>query len=374
MKVLHFYKTYYPETFGGVEQVIFQICQGAYAYGVESTVLSTSNGPGARQEIGQHLAISARKNFELLSTPFSTSAIGMLKSLAKEADLVHYHYPWPFMDMAHLIARVDKPSIVTYHSDIVRQKLAMKLYTPLMHRFLGAVDRIVATSPNYIKSSPILSQYADKTDVIPIGLDEETYPPAEPAIIQAWKSKFPEPFFLFVGVLRYYKGLDALLQACESLPYPVLIIGAGPEEARLRQTAQQRDIRNIHFLGALPDSDKVALLRLCHAAVFPSNLRSEAFGISLLEAAMYGKPLISCEIGTGTTYINIHNETGLVVPPDSPVELGNAMRWLMDNPQAAQAMGSNARSRYQLLFRASDMAKKYCTLYENIKAKQDDRT
>ncbi|EEZ3328852.1 glycosyltransferase [Escherichia coli] len=266
MKVLHFYKTYYPDTFGGVEQVIFQICEGVHAHGVESTVLSTTSGKGTSQKVGQHNTITARKNFELLSTPFSLSAICMLKSLSKKVDIVHYHYPWPFMDMAHVIAQIDNPSIVTYHSDVVRQKTAMKIYTPLMHRFLGSVNRIVATSPNYIQSSPILRQYADKTEAIPIGLDENTYPEPSQGILQAWSSKFPEPFFLFVGVLRYYKGLDTLLQACEKIPYPVLIVGSGPEDARLRQIALKRGISNIHFLGALPDIDKVALLQLCHAA------------------------------------------------------------------------------------------------------------
>ncbi|MBD9678452.1 glycosyltransferase family 4 protein [Pseudomonas sp. PDM18] len=371
MKVLHFYKTYYPETFGGVEQVIFQICEGVYAQGIESTVLSTTNGEGSSQKVGQHNAIAVKKNFELLSTPFSTSAISMLKSLSKKVDIIHYHYPWPFMDMAHVIARIDKPSVVTYHSDVVRQKTAMKIYAPLMHRFLSSVNKIVATSPNYIQSSPILRQYAEKTEVIPIGLDENTYPRPEQSILQAWKSKLPEPFFLFVGVLRYYKGLDSLLKACEKLPYPVVIVGSGPEEARLRQTALSFGISNIHFLGALPDEDKVALLHLCHAAVFPSNLRSEAFGISLLEAAMYGKPLISCEIGTGTTYINVHGETGLVIPPDSPTDLNHAMRWLMENPEAAIEMGRNARERYQKLFRAADMSEKYRLLYNNIMAKRN---
>jgi glycosyltransferase involved in cell wall biosynthesis len=76
---------------------------------------------------------------------------------------------------------------------------------------------------------------------------------------------------------------------------------------------------------------------------FPSHLRSEAFGISLLEGAMYGKPMISSEIGTGTTYINIDQQTGLVVPPSDPQALREAMRTLWDDPQLAQEMGSAPR-------------------------------
>jgi rhamnosyl/mannosyltransferase len=122
-------------------------------------------------------------------------------------------------------------------------------------------------------------------------------------------------------------------------------------------------------MGALDDHDKVALLKLCYAVAFPSHLRSEAFGISLLEGAMYGKPMISSEIGTGTTYINIHNETGLVVPPSDPQALGEAMRTLWDNPQLAAEMGQRAADRYRELFTSEQMAASYTALYQELAAR-----
>ena len=62
--------------------------------------------------------------------------------------MVHYHFPWPFADLLEMIAGGSKPYIVTYHSDIVRQKLLGKYYRPLMNRFLGGAARVVATSQN----------------------------------------------------------------------------------------------------------------------------------------------------------------------------------------------------------------------------------
>jgi rhamnosyl/mannosyltransferase len=120
------------------------------------------------------------------------------------------------------------------------------------------------------------------------------------------------------------------------------------------------------FVGALGDADKVALLTLCYALAFPSHLRSEAFGISLLEGAMYGKPMISSEIGTGTTYINIDGDTGLVVPPSDPQAFGEAMRRLWDAPEMAQAMGRRAAARYEELFTAERMAASYAALYDEL--------
>jgi rhamnosyl/mannosyltransferase len=119
-------------------------------------------------------------------------------------------------------------------------------------------------------------------------------------------------------------------------------------------------------LGHLPDEDKVALLTLCYGVLFPSHLRSEAFGISLLEGAMYGKPMISSEIGTGTTFINIANETGLVVPPSDPAALRQAMQYLWEHPEQASEMGQRAEERYWKHFTADQMVRSYVDLYGDL--------
>jgi glycosyltransferase involved in cell wall biosynthesis len=164
----------------------------------------------------------------------------------------------------------------------------------------------------------------------------------------------------------YYKELHNLVEAARNSDYPIVILGAGPVEAELKAHADSLRVRNIYFLGFLPDEDKVALLELCYAVIFPSHLRSEAFGISLLEGAMYGKPLISSEIGTRTTYINIDGETGIVVPPSEPVALRQALDFLWDNPDKAKSMGERAEARYWELFTADRMAKSYVSLYQKL--------
>ena len=181
-------------------------------------------------------------------------------------------------------------------------------------------------------------------------------------------------FFLFVGVLRYYKGLHILLEAAQHIDYPIVILGAGPIEAELKNTMAQKGLTNVMLLGEQPEEDKAALLTLCYSLVFPSHLRTEAFGFTLLEGAMYGKPLISSEIGTGTTFVNIHNETGLVVPPSDPLSLANAMRFLWEHPQAAQAMGEAAQKRYYEYFTAEKMVSDYVNLYTQLLSRDNAKS
>ena len=138
------------------------------------------------------------------------------------------------------------------------------------------------------------------------------------------------------------------------------------QETELKAQAAQLGLSNVQFLGHVSEPDKAALLDACYGVVFPSHLRSEAFGVSLLEGAMYGKPMISSEIGTGTTFVNIGGETGLVVPPADPDALRQAMRQLWEHPEQVAAMGKNAYARYLSHFTADRMCQSYVDLYRRL--------
>ncbi|NVZ72994.1 glycosyltransferase family 4 protein [Pseudomonas costantinii] len=371
MRILHFYKTAHPDTMGGVEQVIHQVCQQSYRFGVTCEVLALSKNPSPTViETDGYRIHQVKENFKIASTGFSIQAYSKFKELAQNADIINYHFPWPFMDVIHFASRIRKPSVVSYHSDIVDQKQLLKLYRPLQTKFLSSVNRIIVSSPNYLESSSVLPIFREKISIIPIGLNKESYPTPSPALITGWASQLPGRFFLFVGVMRYYKGLHTLLEAVQGTGYPLVIVGDGPKKQDLMAQAEKLRLRNVHFLGQIDDESKIALIQLSTAVVFPSHLRSEAFGIALLEGAMYGKPMISCEIGTGTTYINIANETGLTVPPEDPVALRQAMRYLWDNPLVAEVMGEKAQLRYQQVFTGDQMLKGYTEVYQSVMNEQ----
>lgn len=367
LKVLHFYKTYYPDTFGGIEQVIYQLSESGVEHNIESSILTLSKrGNIDNQKIDAQRVFYAKTNFEVASTPFSFSCIKKFKELAKQVDIIHYHYPFPFMDMLHFLCGINKPTVVSYHSDIVKQKFFSCLYLPLMNQFLSSVDCIVAASPNYAKTSLVLQKFTSKVKIIPYGLNEKAYPKLCGNKLEYWKSRFGEKFFLFIGTFRYYKGLHTLLDAAYTTSLPIVIVGSGGLENELKSKAKELNLTNVHFTGSLPDEDKVALLKLCTAIVFPSHLRSEAFGITLLEGAMYGKPLISCEIATGTSFINLDGQTGFVIPPNDHIRLREVMQILYLNSEMAVQYGVNAYIRFKSLFTSDKMLADYCATYKEI--------
>lgn len=367
MKVLHVYKSYYPDTVGGIEQVIAQLGRALSPLGVQNRIFTLS--PQAQPPVlvrPEGEVHRARTTLEIASNPMSLAALAQFRAQVQWADVVHYQFPWPFGDLLHLFAGRGRPSVVSYQSDIVRQSRLMQVYAPLMRRFLGSVDRVVATSPQYVQTSPVLAGLSTPVDVIPNGIDPGAYPQASAECLARWRAEVGEGFLLFVGVLRYYKGLDTLLEAAVGFPGQIVIGGDGPLAASLQATVQRLGLRNVRLLGHVGDEDKMALLQLARGFVFPSHLRSEAFGMSLVEAAMAGKPLISCEIGTGTSHVNADRQTGWVVPPSDAPALRAAMQRLLDHPEQAAALGQAARARFERLFTAECMARSYHQLYQQL--------
>jgi rhamnosyl/mannosyltransferase len=367
LRVLQVYRTYFPDPQGGLQEAIRQACLATHPHGIRHRIFTLS--PSAEPRIirrPEGPVYRANQHLEITSSGFSLSALGPFRALVRWADVVHYHFPWPFADVLDLFGRVDKPRIVTYHSDIVRQQLWLQFYRPLMRHFLSRADRIIATSPAYAESSQVLQRYRAKLEIIPLGLDPNAYPQPSPRQREAIEARFGHGYFLFVGVLRYYKGLDTLIQAAAGTSLKVVIAGDGPERARLQQLAHQAAPSNIQFAGIVSDAEKVALIRNCRGIVFPSNARSEAFGITLLEGAMLKRPLICTELGTGTSFVNQHNETGLVVQPNDPQGLRAAMLSMATDPTRAEAFGSAAHARFQRLFAAQPLGQQLAALYRQV--------
>lgn len=367
LRVLHIYRTYFPETQGGTQEAIRQLCLATQKLGVENTIFTLAQHcVPSRVERPEGLLVRAKSWVEIASCNFGGfSAFRECLKAAEKCDVIQIHYPWPFADlMLPFIRRREQALVITFHSDIVRQGWLDRLYAPLRRYLLGSAQAIVATSPHYAQSSKLLLAYADKVRSIPLCLQVEPLP--NEGLKAHWKAQLGTGFFLFVGVLRYYKGLDFLIEAAAQVKQKIVLVGAGPEGEKLQREAQRRGLTNIEFLGALPDDDKNALMSLCRAVVFPSHLRSEAFGVTLLEGARAAKPLVCCDLGTGTTWVNRHNVTGLVVPPGDAPALAEALNTLAGDDALCERLGQGALARWQQLFTPESVGLAYRKLYDDV--------
>ena len=293
----------------------------------------------------------------------------VFNELAGASDIVHFHYPWPFGDLLGMCLAKEKPTVLTYHADIVKNGLLTKIYEPLMRRTLTKVSSIVATSPNYAQSSAVLSEkeYKKKLEIIPLCIHENLY--AAPGSVKTLKKyglEVTDRYCLFIGVLRKYKGLEYLIEASRMLDGKVVIAGDSPVGHDLRAKCDSLRLNNVIFTGKVTEKEKLTLLNNCCAVVLPSHLRSEAFGVCLLEGAMYSKPLITCEIESGMSFVNINGETGFVVAPENPTELAQKMNFFLKNKEASSFMGSKAYERYGRLFSGVQAGNQYLRLYQKI--------
>lgn len=367
MKILHVYKRSLPESIGGVEKFIDTLCKSISKHGIKNNVLSLSKKPSKKGiKLEGYTVHHAKEDIYIGSTGFSLSALFKFLRLLKDSDIVHHHYPHPFGDILQILSFTKKPYVVTYHSDILRQKNLEIIYSPLKNYFLRNSKKIIATSPNYFATSEILQKYSSKVEIIPIGLSAKDYEMPTKEKIDYWKKKLGSKFFLFVGAQRYYKGLKVALEAIENTNIKLVFAGTRAADRELSKYAKSKSITNIEFLGKVSKEDKCALLSTCYGFIFPSNLRTEAFGIALLEAAYFGNPLISCEIGTGTSFVNKHDETGFVVKPGCPKDLRDAMLKLLNNEDLAIKMGKNAKKRAEKLFNSDKHSKTYLKIYSQL--------
>jgi len=374
MRVLHVYRTYFPDAQGGLQESIKQISLATKQFEVESKIFVLSPKPSPKHiQSPEGEIIRTRSWIAPASCDLGDfSSLTTFKDLLKWAEVVHFHYPWPFADVLNLLSFCNKPKLMTYHSDIVKQKKINFLYSPLRNFTISSMDAVVATSPNYITTSPVLKKLSKnrKLKVIPLGIVEESQRKInfeeESAFLKQYKLE-TNSFVLFLGVLRYYKGVHTLIEGANQIQSKVVIAGNGPEIDRLKSLVASHDLENVFFLGEVTDSQKHILLKNSVAVVLPSHLRSEAFGMVLIEASLHGKPMICCEIKSGTSYVNIHEETGLVVEPENSSELSSACNLIISDKALASKFGTAARKRYENLFSGNALGLAYSNLYNELK-------
>ena len=372
MKILHIYKDYFPVE-GGIENHIKFLAETQASLGHDVSVLVTSRDKRTHvEQINGVRVLFASRLATLSSTPVSLS---MFRLLGRERpDIAHLQFPYPWGEVANFISGRARKTVLTYQSDIVRQKYLKTVYTPLMNRVLARVDAIIATSPNYIASSPVLQRFKDKSIAVPMGINPAPFLNVPTSIAKESRERLlrgapmDTPLLLFVGALRYYKGLGYLLQAMPSIPKVHLaIIGQGPMEREWKALTQTLGIgERVNFVGGVANPELAPYYAACDLFTFPSSERSEAFGLVQLEALASAKPVVTTELSTGTSFVTQHEVTGLVVPPRDPPALAEAITRLLADEPLRLKMGAAARQRVLAEFTLDKMIERVLAVYERV--------
>ena len=303
----------------------------------------------------QRLATVAR----WMSTPI---ALGLRRAIAALApDVIHFHSPYPWADVASARAFTEFPLVVTHHMDIVRHAWLLPAVGRFYRRTLSAARKVIATSPQMAENSPWLAAHRQKVEVIPLGIDIAHWkslmalPIAGP--LRALAESAPRPIYLFVGRLAYYKGLPDLFRALADVEGTLVVAGSGPLLPALQRLAR-RTGQPALFIEKADDGDLSELYRIADVFVLPSNSRAEAFGLVLLEASLHGLPLVTCRVGTGVEFVNVDGLTGLQVPAGNILALRSALQTLGRNRSMREDFGQAGAGRVRRDFDMSVLAER----------------
>lgn len=366
LNVLEVNKLYYPHI-GGIETVVQSISENLKERANVKVLVCQPKGKGSIDDVNGVEVTRCSSLGTYFSMPVSFEFISKFRSMAKASDVVHIHVPFPLADLACLLSGYKGKVVVYWHSDVVKQKKLLRVYKPLMERFLQRADCIVVATQGHIDGSPYVSKYANKCKIIPYGLNVEEYTVTGNILTQRLKGKGSVKA-LFVGRLVYYKGVDVLIEAFKKVEgCELFIVGTGKLESVLKTMADGME-GTVHFMGSLPNEDLKKALSDCDIFILPSIENSEAFGIVQMEAMVYGKPVINTSLTTGVPYVSLDGITGITVKPSDVDGLAKAIQTLVDSPRLRETYGKNARERLLNTFDnkiiMDDMFNLYCDLAE----------
>jgi len=343
MKILQVYKDVFPEVNGGIERYIHDLSVFLHQRGHRMQILVA--GGGNRIVSGMEV-FGIPSPGRVLSNPIAPGYSRFF--FDTDADVVHFHLPLPTAVIAWSLVREShrKPYVVTYHSDIVRQSFVMPVYGPILKSFLRGARKVIATSEKYIATSPIL-RCIDNAEAIPIGVDIDRFTPS----VRSERRKY-----LFVGRFRRYKGIFVLLEAWRMMQNPpeLILAGGGKLSGSVRDYIQTNNLP-VTLLTDVTDEELIALYQNARALILPSIQRSEAFGIVQVEAMACGTAVISSNLPTGVSWVNSHEETGLLFTPGSPQALCQAIQQFEESGEKRECMYRKARDRAESLFNSTDL-------------------
>jgi rhamnosyl/mannosyltransferase len=387
MRICHLGK-FYPPAYGGIETHLRTLAQAQARLGLDVQVICVNHEDKSGRDV-MWQTFARTPNAEATDEAVKITRLGrwasikrleiclglprLLRGLSSSIDLLHLHVPNPTMMLGLALVRPSLPWVISYHSDVVQQRFLAKLVRPFENIVFRRAGAVLVASPTYQDGSEYLQRHLDKLAFIPYGLDlAPMLQPSAQALSAAarFRAEHGEPLWLTVGRLVYYKGIDQALHALTQTPGKLLIVGEGPLRQELGQLADRLGVADrVVWKGRLDETELIGAYHAATALWFPSNARSEAFGLVQVEAMACGCPVINTNIvGSGVAWVSPDGTSGLTVPVNDPAALAAAAHRLLAEPGLRERLSRQARERAKVEFDQEQMARRTLHLYERVLA------
>ncbi len=362
LRVLHVGK-FYPPHKGGMETHLRDLCERLRGEVETEVIVAGREARDVEETVGGVRVVRARTLFNVGAAPVCPGMVRRIRE--SRADIVHLHFPNPAAVLSYLASGHRGALVVTYHSDIVRQRWTGLAFRPVLEHLLRRARAVIATSPDYVESSPVLRRFRARCRVIPLGIEPERFERRDEGAVSRIRALYGPRLVLAVGRLIYYKGFEHLVRAMRETDGRLVIVGDGPLRPLLER---ERDAWGLHERVALPGEVEDVTPHLQAADVFalPSVARSEAFGIVQLEAMACGVPVVNTRLPSGVPFVSPDGVSGITVAPGDAGALARALNQLLDNPGLRALYGEAGRRRVRAEFTADLMAERTLRLYREV--------
>lgn len=358
---------FYPPHHGGMEAHLELLCRHLRAR-FDVHVVVSNEGPSAASEVRDGIPVRRLpRPFSITSAPVNTGLASAIRDV--RPDLVHLHLPHPGAVLGLLPSGYRGPLVVTYHSDVVRQRLMGAIFQPLLDACLNRASAILVTSRAYLETSAPLRRHRSRCTIIPLGIPLDGIAARTDPRVAAIRTQYGPRIVLAVGRFVYYKGFEVLLDAMREIDAHLLLVGDGPEREALVARGRRLGIEGrVSFLGTVADTSPY--FAAADVFVLPSTTRAEAFGIVQLEAMASRTPVVNTRLATGVPWVSEHEKTGLTVTPGNVTELAGAIGRLLGDDGLRERMGEAGRARVERDFTDHLMVSRIIAVYEDVLGSQ----
>jgi rhamnosyl/mannosyltransferase len=361
------------DNFGGLERYVFELARGLQEEASFTNIVARRGEAPDLPIVGE--TVHARPWLEVGGTPVCPTMPwhALRRHQARPYDLIHLQFPAD--PMAHLATSLmprSVPRVISWHSDIVRQRTLLRLYQPFLRRLIASADAIIGATPAHFSSSEQLPPQAGRAayHVVPYGFDLARFRERPPLADELRRHHGPGPLLFALGRHVYYKGFQFLIGALPALRDTKLLLGGlGPLTAQLEQSARDAGVADrVVFLGRIPEAELSAYYHACDVFCLPSVEPAEGFGIVQIEAMACAKPVVCCELHNGVTWVNRDGVTGLVVPPADSQALAAALAHLGRDAALRARLGEQGRARALAEFTTDAMCRGTLRVYQQVLA------